>query len=224
MSDTPEFLSPHPAWPVPAAATAAAGPEAGIVAALAEHGWCVTPGFLDPALVQGLRQDVEAGWRAGAFRHAGVGHGAQLEVRPQVRTDRVKWLDPRNCSAAQGRYLDALERLRLALNGTLFLGLFDYEAHLAVYPPGTYYRRHLDQFRGIGSRRVTCVLYLNENWQAAEGGQLRIYTDPDHPGHYEDILPTGGTLVTFLSARFLHEVLPAQRDRMSITGWFRTRE
>jgi len=53
---------------------------------------------------------------------------------------------------------------------------------------------------------------------------LRIYTDPDDPQYGEDILPLGGTLVTFLSARFLHEVLPARRSRMSITGWFRTRE
>jgi len=99
-----------------------------------------------------------------------------------------------------------------------------FEAHLAIYPPGTYYHRHIDQFIGIGTRRVTCTLYLNEDWQAADGGQLRIYTDPDDPQYGEDILPLGGTLVTFLSARFLHEVLPARRSRMSITGWFRTRE
>jgi SM-20-related protein len=30
-------------------------------------------------------------------------------------------------------------------------------------------------------------------------------------------------LVTFLSARFLHEVLPARRDRFSLTGWLLSR-
>ena len=199
-------------------------PAPGIVRALAGQGWCVTPGFLAPQLVGELRQELEACWQAGGFRQAGVGRGAALQFRPEVRTDYVHWLDPQHCSAAQHRYLDTLEGLRQALNRTLFLGLFAFEAHQAVYPPGTYYRRHLDQFVGIGARRVTCTLYLNEDWQAADGGQLRIYTDPDDPRHYEDILPLGGTLVTFLSARFLHEVLPAQRSRLSITGWFRVRE
>ena len=33
-------------------------------------------------------------------------------------------------------------------------------------------------------------------------------------------MPEGGTLVCFLSDRFHHEVLPARRERLSITGWF----
>jgi len=224
MSDT---STPQPLATGLSGACSLAGeldPAPAIIAALADQGWCVTPEFLAPQLVGDLRQELEARWRAGEFRHAGVGRGAQLQVRPEVRTDRVKWLDPHACSPAQHRYLATLERLRLALNSTLFLGLFDFEAHLAIYPPGTYYHRHIDQFIGIGTRRVTCTLYLNEDWQAADGGQLRIYTDPDDPQYGEDILPLGGTLVTFLSARFLHEVLPARRSRMSITGWFRTRE
>ncbi len=201
-----------------------ADPCAAIVTALAERGWCVTPGFLAQELVDALRLELEADWQAGIFRRAGVGRGAQLAIRPEVRTDWVRWLDPQACSATRGRYLAALEQLRLAINGTLYSGLFDFEAHLAVYPPGTYYHRHLDQFIGIGTRRLTCTLYLNEGWRAVDGGQLRLYTDPDDPQHYTDVLPSGGTLVTFLSARFLHEVLPARRTRMSMTGWFRTRE
>jgi SM-20-related protein len=37
------------------------------------------------------------------------------------------------------------------------------------------------------------------------------------------VLPQGGRLVAFLSDRFEHEVLPARRERMSFTGWFRRR-
>jgi len=37
------------------------------------------------------------------------------------------------------------------------------------------------------------------------------------------ISPEGGTLVAFLSGRFEHEVLPATRERYSLTGWFRRR-
>ena len=116
-----------------------------------------------------------------------------------------------------------MERLRHVLNRVLMLGLFDFEGHLAVYPPGTYYRKHLDQFKGVGLRTVTCVLYLNRDWSEEDGGQLRIYTDPEDQGRYQEITPRGGTLVTFLSARFLHEVLPARRERISVAGWFRRR-
>jgi SM-20-related protein len=190
---------------------------------LANAGWCVTPDFIAPPLVDQLREEAVRIQESGGFRPAGVGRGAGLEVRPEVRTDRVSWLDPRAGSAAQRLYLHALEELRQAINRELFLGLFDFEGQLAIYPPGGYYRKHLDQFRDIGRRTVTCVLYLNRDWTAEDGGQLRLYTDPNAPSHYEEILPLGGQLVTFLSARFLHEVLPSRRDRVSLTGWFRRR-
>ena len=35
-----------------------------------------------------------------------------------------------------------------------------------------------------------------------------------------DLYPEGGSLAVFMSAGFEHEVLPATRDRLSITGWF----
>jgi SM-20-related protein len=38
-----------------------------------------------------------------------------------------------------------------------------------------------------------------------------------------DVLPVGGTLVLFLSQRIAHEVLPGNRVRLSIAGWFKTR-
>ncbi|MGH8799863.1 MAG: 2OG-Fe(II) oxygenase, partial [Casimicrobiaceae bacterium] len=38
-----------------------------------------------------------------------------------------------------------------------------------------------------------------------------------------DIVPTGGTMVSFLAERFEHQVLPAARDRLAVTGWFRRR-
>jgi SM-20-related protein len=126
-------------------------------------------------------------------------------------------------SAAQRLYWTQLEQLRLAVNQMLFLGLYELEAHLAVYPPGTYYRKHLDQFRGIGARTLSCVLYLNDDWLEQDGGALRIYTEPEAPERSVAVLPKGGRLVSFFSARFLHEVEPAQRERFSLTGWFKRR-
>lgn len=194
-----------------------------IATRLGEQGWCVTPEFLSPALVAQARNELQTRWLDGDFRPAGVGRGAELQVKPLVRTDWIRWLDPLQCEPAHRCYLAQLEQLREVINRTLYLGLFEFEAHLAVYPPGTYYRRHLDRFHDNSARSVSCILYLNEDWGAADGGQLRIYTDAQDDRHFEEILPLGGQLVTFLSARFLHEVLPSRRHRTSITGWFRTR-
>jgi SM-20-related protein len=198
-------------------------PAEQIAATLAEQGWCVTDGYLAPLPISQLRHEAKERWQAGRFRRAGVGRGQDLEVRDDVRTDRVHWLDPNDLSAVQRLYWSQLEQLRLAINRSLFLGLYELEAHLAVYPPGTYYRKHLDQFRGIGERTLSCILYLNEAWQAQDGGALRLYTDPHHPDRSELILPEGGRLVSFFSARFLHEVEPARRERFSLTGWFKRR-
>jgi SM-20-related protein len=177
-----------------------------------------------PLLVAQLAREARDLWETGGLRHAGVGRGESGRIRPEMRTDRVKWLDPCQCTGTQRLYLSALEGLRLAINRTLFLGLFEYEGHLAVYPPGSRYLRHLDQFPGVEHRLVTCILYLNQEWSLLDGGQLRIYTDPDDESRFEEILPLEGRLVTFLSARFLHEVMPARRDRLSITGWLKKRE
>ena len=190
---------------------------------LGECGWSLCEDFVSSLLVSRLRSEARELWRGGGFRPAGVGRGHTLEVRPEVRNDWVRWLDPQACSGAQQLFLNALEGLRLALNRQLYLGLFDYEGHLAVYRPGSYYRKHLDRFKGSGLRTLSCILYLNSGWHYADGGQLRIYTDPGNPERYREILPLGGRLVCFYSDRFPHQVMPARRSRFSITGWFRQR-
>ena len=195
-----------------------------IAAQLVQQGWCAYPDFLDTALVKQLRQQALQEWQAGQFRHAGIGRGESFEIKPQIRNDQVRWLDPNECAVPFHHYFTALESLRLAINQQLYLGLFDFEAHLAVYPPGSYYKKHLDQFRGVGLRTVTATFYLNEDWLPELGGQLRLYHDANDLANFTDVLPRAGTLVTFLSAEYLHEVLPATRERLSVTGWFRRRE
>jgi len=194
-----------------------------IAIALADRGWCVADDFLPTLLVSQLGREARAMWDAGELRDAGIGRGESLHFRPEVRTDRVGWLDPGGSPGAQKLYFAALEELRLTLNRTLFLGLFEYEGHLAVYPPGSRYRRHLDQFVGVDQRLVTCILYLNRHWRESDGGQLRLYNYPENARRYEEIEPIGGRLVTFLSARFLHEAMPARRERLSISGWLKKR-
>lgn len=194
-----------------------------VAEALAAEGWSVTKDFVSPAETRGLAAECMRCWAQGQFRHARIGHGRTLQLRPDIRNDHVHWLDPDHASRLQRCYFRHMERLRLAINQRLLLGLFEFEGHLTVYPPGARYQRHLDQFAGTRQRRVSCILYLNEDWTAADGGALRLYLDPANDDIRQDVTPVGGTLVTFLSDRFEHEVLPAGRERISLTGWFRTR-
>lgn len=58
------------------------------------------------------------------------------------------------------------------------------EGHLAVYPPGSHYSRHVDQHVGSRHRLVSCILYLNPpGWREEDGGQLRMYVE--HPSAAE---------------------------------------
>lgn len=193
-----------------------------LASALVTHGWALTPGFLTLEEARALLADGLT--RRDAFHQAGIGRGESHQIREAVRGDEVLWLEPEAPSLAQRVYLDRMADLQQVLNRTLFLGLFVYEAHFAVYPPGAFYKRHLDVFHDRGKgRTLSCVLYLNEGWTDADGGHLRLYLDSDQPTPFVDVRPEAGTLVTFLSETFEHEVLPATRERASVTGWFSVR-
>jgi SM-20-related protein len=194
-----------------------------ICAAIADEGCAVESDFLPRSMIDALRHDAHARDGNGEFRAAGVGRGAEHALRDDVRGDRILWLDQSAGVPVETPAWKALDALRLALNESLQLGLFSVEAHYALYPPGAAYHRHLDRFRASGGsgdvRVISFALYLNHDWMPADGGGLRIYDG----NRVRDVLPDASTLACFLSERFEHEVLPATRQRLSLTGWFRRR-
>jgi SM-20-related protein len=193
-----------------------------IIDALAEHGWCIAPDFLPAETVSALRAVCLARHHAGAFHRAGVGSG-NAQLITELRGDAILWLEAEDADPAVSTYLEATEALRQSVNQELFLGLAQLEAHFAVYPEGGYYKKHLDRFRDDDRRTLTAIVYLNADWTAEDGGLLRFWPDPSGEGEALEIVPTGGTLVTFLSDRYWHEVTPARRKRLAVTGWFKRR-
>ena len=198
-----------------------------IIADLIHRGWVAIDAAVSPAAVERLRRHLERVDDT-AFRSGGVGRADDWRRADSVRRDRVYWLDPD--TEATRWYFGWIESLRLGLNRGLFLGLFDYECHLAWYEPGAFYAAHVDAFRGDDNRKISTVLYLNEHWEPADGGELVLYEpigqgtdfDPETPRSVATIVaPTSGTLVCFLSEEVPHEVLDARADRYSIAGWFR---
>jgi SM-20-related protein len=174
---------------------------------------------VDDALLAELRARCLELNAAGDLRPAKVGRGANERLAPEVRGDFISWVQAPERDAEQ-RLLAKLDDLRVDLNRALMAGLEDYQGHFAIYPRGASYARHFDRLVGSDVRAISAALYLNDGWLPEHGGHLRIYTGS---GRSEDVLPQGGRLVAFLSDRFEHEVLPATRERLSFTGWFRRR-
>lgn len=193
-----------------------------IADALAGPGWIVLPQLIPAGQCAALAAEIRADFAAGDFHRAGVGKTGERQVINEVRGDHVHWLDAGHAAPLQREWLGWLDGLSAGLNRSLYLGLQEFEGHAAVYPPGSFYKKHLDRFRGSSERSVTAILYLNPDWQPADGGQLRLYLDDDGRD-YRDIEPRAGTLVVFLAARFYHEVLMAHSERIAITGWFKRR-
>lgn len=187
---------------------------------LSADGICVRDQFLVPSRIRALEECANLRRERGEFSAARIGGARGLQRREEIRGDSICWIASPPLPAEQA-LLEELERLRLDLNARAWLGLFELELHYAWYPPGAGYARHVDQPQGRGQRRVSLALYLNEGWTPGAGGELRIF---DTAGGHRDIEPIAGRLVCFLTPSFEHAVVATRRDRLSISGWFRTRD
>ena len=182
---------------------------------LAQDGFAIINDFLTAAEVLSIlgQDDFKNGMLQ--FKKAGVGKSQEKQINEAIRGDYIQWIDKATAQPPVQAYLNKLTGLISFVNQSLFLSLKDYEVHMTIYPAGSYYKRHLDQFKKDDHRKLSLICYLNENWKEEEGGQLRIYQQQKH----FDILPVAGRLVCFRSDQLEHEVLPATRARLSLTGW-----
>ncbi|TMO62281.1 2OG-Fe(II) oxygenase [Pseudoalteromonas aurantia] len=155
----------------------------------------------------------------GDFATAGIGRQTEHTQNSEIRRDKIHWLD--SSDPLEETFLSYMDGLKNHLNSQLFMGLFSYECHFAHYEPGAFYKKHVDAFKGNTNRVLSTVLYLNQDWQSEYGGELALYDTHDHELLTQKVTPHFGTLVTFLSDEFPHEVLPATQPRYSIAGWFR---
>lgn len=186
-----------------------------IISQIIDLGYGVLDGFLNEEEVVKLNESFLAHYQANEFKQAGISKGH--EVVKNIRGDEILWLEKDKANAWEAEFLQRLEEFMSYVNYTCFLGLRSYEIHYASYPVGTFYKRHLDKFRNDSGRKLSFICYLNEGWQADNGGELVLYL----PDKEETIIPLGGRLVVFESDKIEHEVLPANRERRSLTGWLR---
>ncbi len=185
-----------------------------ITESLVKDGYIVIEDALDSRLLEELLLSASD---ESTYQKAGISKSSDLHIDSTKRSDKILWLDEDGAGVSE--YLSFAQDLRTYLNRALYLGLNYYEAHFALYEKGDFYEKHRDAFKGSKNRVVTTVLYLNREWGENNGGDLLIYDDKEE--FLKKVLPKMGTLVVFLSDKFPHEVLPSNKKRHSIAGWFR---
>lgn len=191
-----------------------------VVDRLGINGWASIDGFLSPNEVKALLIRFVQLEKEGVFFKAGIGKQQFHTVDKTIRGDLIHWIEDTSNDEPEQRVAQRIEDLMAYLNRTCFLGLRDFEMHMAHYPPGTYYKRHSDRFVQNPHRILSVVMYLNNGWQPSDGGELVIL---EESGTEHTLAPIAGRMVIFRS-ELEHEVLPTQVDRYSLTGWMLDQE
>lgn len=189
---------------------------------LTEQGYSVLDDFLVGDQLH-LIQSAFTNHPKESFKPAKIGRLKGKTQNSSIRNDSIAWVD--SSTPLLGNFFGEIAKLQTFLNRQFFLGLFSFEAHFARYEIGHFYHKHVDAFQGKSNRKVSFILYLNCNGNESDGGALMLY--PAFQPYSKElknsikIFPKAGRAVIFFSEDFPHEVLPANRERMSLTGWFR---
>jgi SM-20-related protein len=148
------------------------------------------------------------------LKKAGIGASQDYQIQKEVRGDLIYWLDPEK-DYQLTPFFALIDELRKKLGMYCFISLAGSEFHLAKYPTGSKYERHIDQFNNSSNRQITVLIYLNKDWKKGNGGELKVYKKE---GDYL-VEPIAKRLLMFKSDIIEHEVLPTNVPRYSLSGW-----
>uniref|UniRef100_A0A3P8U9C7 hypoxia-inducible factor-proline dioxygenase n=1 Tax=Amphiprion percula TaxID=161767 RepID=A0A3P8U9C7_AMPPE len=193
-----------------------------IVPCMNKHGICVVDNFVGTDTGLGILENVKALHKTGKFTDGQL-VSQKSDSTKDIRGDKITWIEGREAGCEKILFLmSRMDDLIRQCNGKL--GNYSIngrtKAMVACYPGnGTGYVRHVDNPNGDG-RCVTCIYYLNKDWNAKEhGGLLRIF--PEGKAQFADIEPKFDRLLLFWSdRRNPHEVQPAFATRYAITVWY----
>lgn len=196
----------------------------GIISSLMEQKYCVVDDFFSVGETSLMREGLLTKFEDDRFTKAAIGNQFNQFIVKSIRGDYILWMDEKADDTATQLFFGKINELANYLNKTCFLGILHKEFHYALYPEGAFYKRHLDTFQNDDRRKLSVVCYLNEPyWKVSDGGELAIYLNLDGKETTKMICPISGRMVIFESQELEHEVMPAHKNRMSITGWLKTR-
>ena len=186
--------------------------------------YSIVEDFFTDEEVSVLRQSLIEKHEEDAFKKAAIGNRVNEIIVKSIRGDVILWIDEVIANEAEMLFFNKINSLINYLNKTCFLGILHKEFHYALYPEGTYYKRHIDTFQNDDRRKLSIVCYLNEDgWLPENGGELVLYLNENGEEIEKIIYPFPGRVVIFESQIIEHEVKPVNKERLSITGWLKTR-
>ena len=195
-----------------------------IIADILSKKYSVVEGFFSAEEVAILRQSLLNKHEEDAFKKAAIGNRFEETIVKSIRGDVILWMEETKADAHELLFFNKINSLVNYLNKTCFLGILHKEFHYALYPKGTFYKRHIDTFQNDDRRKLSFVCYLNEDgWLPENGGELVLYLDENGEQTEKIIYPLPGRVVIFESQIIEHEVRPVNKERLSITGWLKTR-
>lgn len=186
---------------------------------LCTQGFYIIDDFLDLSECHSLLDTARKSYEQGLFRRAKIGLKLESHKNDIIRSDEIFWLNENETNPAIQIFLEKIKQLARILNESLFLGLHEFETHFAAYQPGTFYKKHVDQFAAQKTRKISCVYYLNKNWNPEYGGELKLYTKEEKL--IKKVPPLENRFICF-NSELPHEVCVTHQPRYSITGWMKT--
>jgi len=148
-----------------------------IIQDILEKKYSIVDNFFDANEVAVLRKQLIDKYEEDNFKKAAIGNKTSEVIEKSIRGDFILWINEAEAGEAEKTYFNKINSLVEYLNRTCFMGILTKEFHYAVYPKGTFYKRHLDTFQNDGRRKLSMVCYLNtEDWKPENGGELAIYT------------------------------------------------
>jgi SM-20-related protein len=177
----------------------------------------ITENFLPSELTASLIKNLLLRVTQHEMKQAGTGNEAVILQDKLFRSDSIYWLDRKHNDLTENAFFDVMDTFITYLNETCYTGITSYEFHYTLYEVGSFYKKHLDQFKNNDSRKYSMILYLNEDWKLEDGGELCIH----QANKTYNISPQCGKSVFFQSNELEHEVLVTHKARISVTGWLK---
>lgn len=192
-----------------------------VIIDLLEQQFSIVDDFFNFKEIEDLRALLLEKYNEDEFRKAAIGNQFSEQIIKSIRGDFISWIDEKNLLPVEKVFFNKIDDFTNYMNRTCFLGIQEKEFHYAVYPKGTFYKKHLDTFQNDDSRKLSIVCYLNnEDWKPEFGGELVIFK----PLEEIKVYPLKGRVVIFESQVLEHEVRQVEQMRLSITGWLKTRK
>ncbi|XP_005094821.1 uncharacterized protein LOC101858927 [Aplysia californica] len=196
-------------------------------------GYCVVDEVFTDEVIDGVISELKGlkntdGLKTGQLAGGRTsGNDDEKVTETAIRSDMIKWIDGSDSEETLPfgqQVISTMDSIMNFINNS-YMKPYGFiqgrtKAMLACYPGnGTYYRRHVDNPNKDG-RRITCILYLNRDWDVQkDGGLLRIL--PPHLDKPVDVPPLANRLLFFWSdKRNPHEVQPAFKERYAMTIWY----